>query len=116
MRVLIALLGFALAAASGCASQATRDAKLGPTFSAAEKELMTEEEKLAIYNSQVRAEDKLECETVKVVGSRQPQKVCQTQKEREWNRASSEDALRKSRHFQSCLATERGCQGVTGAP
>ncbi|MBA3563259.1 MAG: hypothetical protein H0W33_04510 [Gammaproteobacteria bacterium] len=44
---------FVLAAAGliGCATETTQDRRLGPTFSDEEKELMTDEEKLSIYNA-----------------------------------------------------------------
>lgn len=116
MKTLPMLLALALAAAAGCATQATRDARLGPTFSEAEKALMTDDEKLAIYNAQVRDENKLVCEMETVAGSHRLQKVCQTEKEREWNRASAHEALRDSRHFQNCLGTAQGCTGVTASP
>lgn len=111
MRMRLLLLGLVVAASFGCASQATQDARLGPTFSAAEKELMTDDEKLAIYNAQVRDEDKLECEMVTIAGSHHPQKVCQTRREREWNRDSAHEALRDSRRFQRC-----GMEGTGACP
>lgn len=101
---------------TGCATQTSRDLELGPTFTNEQKELMTDEEQLAIYNAQVQDEDKLECEMVKLAGSRRPQKVCQTEKEREWNRESGQAALRDSRRFQNCLGREQGCAGVTASP
>lgn len=97
-------------AVGGCASQSTQDLRLGPKFTEEQKEMMTDHEKLAIYNAQVREEDKLVCEMAVVAGSHRPQKVCQTEKERAWNRASAREAVRKFRGGRICN------EGVCEAP
>ncbi|MGH8497048.1 MAG: hypothetical protein ACREVN_13030 [Gammaproteobacteria bacterium] len=103
MKTLIAVIAFAvIIGLTACATKATQAAKLGPTFTEAEMAMLSDEDKLAIYNAQVRPEDQLECTWEEVVGSHQLQKVCMTAAEREWNRNSAQDALRRFRSGNTC--------------
>jgi hypothetical protein len=72
----------ALIAGAGCTSQAAKDAAGGPAFTAEEKAAMTEEQKLAIYNEQVREQDRVTCVRKKTVGTRLSSRVCTTAAER----------------------------------
>ena len=90
----------------GCASaeyQGTKDIKAGPTFTQAEKDTMSDEEKLAIYNAQVREKDQIVCRRERMLGSHRKRTVCFTRAEKEL----AEDAARRSLGRAT---------GITGAP
>lgn len=91
------LLVVVLASIAGCMSQTTRDLQAGPKFTEAQKEAMSSEEKLAVYNAQVREKDQLHCKRVQRVGSRIKDLVCKTEAEEAIERASAREALRRSR-------------------
>ena len=98
--VLIALAGLVLAAITGCASttyQGTRDVQAGQTFTAEEKEAMTQEERVAVYNEQVREKDRLICRKEKRTGSHRSITVCRTVEEKEADETSARDALMRAR-------------------
>jgi hypothetical protein len=83
MRSPAVLLSVILVAGAGCTSQAAKDAASGPAFTAEEKAAMTEEQKLAIYNEQVREQDRVTCVRKKTVGTRLASRVCTTAAERQ---------------------------------
>ena len=90
----------------GCASteyQGTKDVKAGPTFTEGEKESMSDEEKLAIYNAQVRERDQVVCRRQVTTGSHRKRTVCFTRAEKEL----AEDAARRSLNRAT---------GLVGAP
>jgi hypothetical protein len=94
-----ALIFSALAAVAGCASSASKDAASGPRYTAEEKAAMTEEEKLAIYNENVRDKDQVTCSAQRSTGSHMTRRVCKSYEEREAEREAAEDALRNSRRL-----------------
>ena len=80
---------------AGCALakyQGTKDVQAGPTFTEAEKETMSDEEKIAIYNAQVRERDQIVCRREVMTGSHRKRTVCFTRAEKEL----AEDAARRS--------------------
>ncbi len=79
----------------GCASaeyQGTKDIKAGPTFTQAEKDSLSDEEKLAIYNAQVREKDQIVCRRQVTTGSHRKRTVCFTRAEKE----RAEDSARRA--------------------
>ncbi len=104
--VLTALAGLVLVAIVGCTSttyQGTRDVQAGPTFTEEEKEALTQEDRVAVYNEQVREKDRLICRREKRTGSHRSTMVCRTVEEKEADADSARDALMRAR-------------GPTGAP
>lgn len=97
MTLLNGLLITALVSVSGCVSQTTRDVQAGPKFTEAQKDAMSEDAKLTIYNAQVREKDQLVCKRVQRVGSRIKDRVCRTHAEIELERAAAREALRSTR-------------------
>jgi len=95
----------ALAASSGCAhvtpspdAQAKqRYETYGPKFTEEEKAQMSSEEKVALYNSEVRKEDQLICRREKPIGSHFYRERCYTQKEREDMEDSASEFMREGR-------------------
>ncbi len=90
----------------GCASteyQGTKDVKAGPTFTDSEKESMSEEEKIAIYNAQVREKDQVVCRRQVTTGSHRKRTVCFTRAEKE----KAEESARRSLNRAT---------GLVGAP
>lgn len=96
----VGLLAAVILAGTACTSQATKDAAGGPRFTAEQKTAMTEEEKLAIYNEQVREQDRVTCVRRKTVGTRLGSRICTTaaerQREREDGQRIMEEAHRNS--------------------
>jgi hypothetical protein len=84
---------------AGCASskyQGTKDVKAGPTFTETEKESMSDDEKLAIYNAQVREKDQVVCRRRVTTGSHRKRTVCFTRAERELQEDSARRTLNRS--------------------
>ena len=92
-----------LLVASGCASvdstSQRQNAELGPAFTEEEKASMTDEEKVAIYNEQQEAEDKLVCRRERPVGSRMVKTVCRTRAEIEQESKAAQDAMRPAKGY-----------------
>ncbi len=84
-------------AITGCAmptSQSSKDLEEAPRFTEEEKDAMTTEEKVAVYNESMSEEkDKLVCRREKRVGSHFPRTVCFTREEIEADRQSAQDAV-----------------------
>ncbi|HUO83411.1 MAG TPA: hypothetical protein VM616_11210 [Gammaproteobacteria bacterium] len=89
----------ALAAVAGCASSASKDTASGPKYTAEEKAAMTEEEKLAIYNENVRDKDRVTCTAQRSTGSHMTRRVCKSAEQRRVEREAAEDSLRNSRRL-----------------
>lgn len=94
-----ALVFSVLAIVAGCASPATRDAASGPKFTEEEKAAMTEEEKLAIYNEQVREQDRVTCRPQRTTGSHMTRRVCRSAEDVRAEREAAEQAIRDSREI-----------------
>jgi hypothetical protein len=94
-----ALIVTALAAVAGCASSASKDAASGPKYTAEEKAAMTEEEKLAIYNENVRDKDQVTCSAQRSTGSHMTRRVCKSAAQRAAEQEAAEDSLRNSRRL-----------------
>lgn len=97
MRIISAVVLTGAMFLTGCISQTTRDLRTGPQFTQAEKDRMTEEEKLGIYNSLVRDKDQLVCVKRSKVGSRLKRTECRTEFEMVLEGESAREALRQSR-------------------
>lgn len=76
-------------------SQATVDARSGPQFTQEQKDAMTTDEKVALYNEEVREEDEIVCRRERSVGSRMNRTRCFSRSEREANQDESQEALRR---------------------
>ena len=78
------LVALAAIAITGCASGAgnapgaVRTAQISPTFTQEEKDQMTDEEKVAIYNSQEEEKNQIICRRVQITGSHRKRTVCRT--------------------------------------
>ncbi len=88
----------------GCSSmpvsQTTKDLDSAPQFSQEEKDAMTEEEKLAVYNeSMTQEKNNLVCRRERPTGSHFKTTVCKTQEEIEQERRSAQDALMLGRGY-----------------
>lgn len=94
----------ALTALSGCAyvkpspdAQAEqRYETYGPKFTEEEKAQMSTEEKVAVYNTEVREEDRIICRREKPLGSHFYRERCFTQKELDEARRAGQDMMRSS--------------------
>ncbi len=89
---------FALAMAAGCSSmptsQTTKDLDVAPVYSQEEKDAMTEEEKVALYNASMSEErNKLVCRREEVVGTHFKKTVCKTRAEIENERRAAQEAM-----------------------
>lgn len=87
-----------LAVTAGCSSmptsQTTQDLQTAPQFTEEEKEAMTTEEKVAVYNeSMSQDKDELVCRREQVTGSHFKKTVCRTRAQLEAERRSGQDAL-----------------------
>lgn len=89
---------FILSVTAGCSSmptsQTTQDLQTAPQFTEEEKEAMSTDEKVAVYNESMSQErDELVCRREHVVGSHFKKTVCKTRAEMEAERRSAQDAL-----------------------
>jgi len=87
---------------SGCSSmpesQATVDARNGPEFTQEQKDAMTTDEKVALFNEEVREQDKVVCRRERTVGSRMNTTRCTSQADREAAHENSREALRNAQN------------------
>ncbi len=78
------LVALAAVLIMGCASGAGNEpapvkvAQAAPTFTQEEKDQMTQEEKVAIYNSQEEEKDQIICRRTQITGSHRKRTVCRT--------------------------------------
>ena len=94
---------FALTAVAGCQhvkphpdTQAQqRYETYGPKFTEEEKAQMSDEEKVALYNAEVREEDRLVCRREKILGSHFYTTRCFTQKELAEAQAAAQEMMRR---------------------
>lgn len=94
----------ALAALSGCAYvKPSPDAQAkqrydtyGPKFTEEEKAQMSTEEKVALYNAEVREKDRIICRKEKPLGSHFYRERCFTQKELDEARRAGQDMMRSA--------------------
>ncbi|CAN5137030.1 hypothetical protein BH24PSE2_BH24PSE2_04470 [soil metagenome] len=82
---------------SGCASQSEPAPPAGPVFTEQEKAAMSEDEKLAIYNSQVEDADRVSCIRERKTGSHMQRRKCRTDEQRRLEQKAAEESLRRSR-------------------
>jgi len=95
----------AFAALSGCehvkpspdAEAQQRYETYGPKFTDEEKSQMSAEEKVALYNAEVRPEDRIICRREKVLGSHFRQERCFTQKELDEAQEAANQMMRDAR-------------------
>ncbi|MGB5209340.1 MAG: hypothetical protein WBN31_02270 [Gammaproteobacteria bacterium] len=82
---------------NGCAaptSTKTKDLEVAPQFTEEEKEAMSQEEKVAVYNESMSSEkEKLVCRREKPTGSRMYRTKCYTRAEIEEQRNDAQEAL-----------------------
>lgn len=106
MKFMIQSLGLAACAiVTGCAYvEPSEDARAqqryetyAPKFTDEEKASLSDEEKLAIYNKEVRKKDRLVCRREQTTGSHFRRTRCFTQQELAEARRAAEDGLRQSR-------------------
>ncbi len=101
MRYLLAAL--AAVAITGCASDAgnapgaVKTAQNAPTFTQEEKDQMTDEEKVAIFNSQEEEKNQIICRRTQITGSHRKRTVCRTI---EQIRLDQEEARRSMQDIQ----------------
>ena len=76
-------------------SQATVDARNGPQFTQDEKDAMDTDDKVALYNNEVREEDQIVCRRERTVGSRMNTTRCFSRSERQASQEESQEALRR---------------------
>lgn len=92
----------AIGLVAGCSvlpeSQATIDARNGPVFTQEEKDAMSTEEMVALYNAEVREQDELICRRERVVGSRLKKTRCLSQAEWQQAHLNSREALRNHQY------------------
>ncbi len=78
------LVALAAVAITGCASGAAnapgavKTAQVTPTFTQEEKDQMTDEEKMAIYNTQEEEKNQIICRRTQITGSHRKRTVCRT--------------------------------------
>ena len=78
------LMALAAVAITGCASGAAnvpgavKTAQVAPTFTQQEKDQMTDEEKVAIYNTQEEEKDQIICRRTQITGSHRKRTVCRS--------------------------------------
>ena len=78
------LVALAAVAITGCASDAgnspvvTEAALAAPMFTQEEKDQMTSEEKVAIYNTQEEEKNQIICRRTQITGSHRKRTVCRT--------------------------------------
>ncbi len=78
------LAALAAVAITGCASDAgnapgvVKTAQIAPTFTEEDKGQMTDEEKVAIYNSQEEEKNQILCRRTQITGSHRKRTVCRT--------------------------------------
>ena len=89
-------------ALSACSSmpehQSTIDARNGPKFTQEEKDAMSTEEKVALYNEEVREEDQIVCRRERTVGSRMNKTRCVSRAEMKAQHENSQEALRNAQY------------------
>lgn len=95
-----AIAGCALALVVGCSSmptsQTTKDLDVAPQYTQEEKDAMTEEEKVALYNESMSVDkNELVCRREHVVGSHFKKTVCKTREEIAAERESAQEAMRR---------------------
>ena len=103
MKQIYALTGVAilLTGLVGCSSmpksQTTKDLETAPQYTQEEKDAMTEEEKVALYNESMSTQkQKVVCRREKPLGSHISKTVCRTQDEIELDRELAKESLRNS--------------------
>ena len=88
---------------AGCSSvgptTARQNEELGPTFTEAEKEEMTTEQKVAVYNEQQEEKDQLVCRRERPVGSRMIKTVCYTRAEIEEMSRTAQDEMKPAKGY-----------------
>lgn len=95
--LMLAVTGVA-ACSSMPASQTTKDLQTAPQYTDAEKNAMTEEQKIALYNESMSQEkNKVVCRRTKPVGSHMTKTVCRTRAEIAQDQEMSQEALRQTR-------------------
>jgi hypothetical protein len=103
MRQMLISTGLVLAAIglSACSSmpksQTSKDLDTAAQYTQEEKDAMTEEERIALYNeSMSQQKNKVVCRREKPLGSHMIKTVCRTQAEIELDREEARDALIRS--------------------
>ena len=111
-RCLPMLLVLALSACSSLPeSQETSDAGQGPEFTQAQKDAMTTQDKVALYNAAVEEPDEIVCRRERTVGSRMNKTRCFSRSEQAANNEESREALRR---MQSTYLGNRDETGIRG--
>ena len=101
------LVALAAVLIMGCASGAgnepvpVKTAQTAPTFTQEEKDQMTTEEKVAIYNTQEEEKDQIICRRTLITGSHRKRTVCRTIAQIE---EEQENARRTLQDIQICGA------------
>ena len=100
MMIRIFLVACVVALTAGCssmpASQTTKDLQDAPTYTQEEKDAMTEEEKVALYNESMSDDqNEIVCRRQHVVGSHFKKNVCKTRAEMALEQESAQEALRR---------------------
>lgn len=95
--LVLALVGLA-ACSSMPKSQTTKDLANAPQYTQEEKDAMTEEQKIALYNESMSQEkSKVVCRREKPIGSHMTKTVCRTRAEIEQDQENSQESLRNTR-------------------
>ena len=91
--LIVAMMGLS-ACSSMPKSQTSKDLDTAPQYTQEEKDAMTEEERVALYNETMSQEkNKVVCRREKPLGSHMTKTVCRTQSEMERDREEARDAL-----------------------
>ena len=89
------LVGLTACSSGMPVSQTTKDLQEAPQFSQQEKDSMSTEEKLAVYNESMTDDaNKLVCRREKTVGSHMVRTRCKTRREIEQDRWHAQETLR----------------------
>jgi hypothetical protein len=94
--LIVAVMGLG-ACSSMPKSQPTKDLETAPQYTQEEKDAMTEEERIALYNeSMSQKKNKVVCRREKPLGSHMTKTVCRTQEEIELDRELARESLIES--------------------
>lgn len=94
--MILAVIGLT-ACSSMPSSQTSKDLDTAPQYTQEEKDAMTEEERIALYNeSMSQKKNKVVCRREKPIGSHMSKTVCRTQAEIELDRELARESLIES--------------------
>ena len=94
--MILAVIGLS-ACSSMPSSQTSKDLDTAPQYTQEEKDAMTEEERIALYNeSMSQKKNKVVCRREKPIGSHMSKTVCRTQAEIELDRELARESLIES--------------------